>query len=126
MEGKGGREAIAVLGASSNPERYSNRAVLLLLEKGYQVIPVNPAMPDIAGLPPVATLSDIRVAVDTVTLYVNASISSAQEGGLLRLRPRRVIFNPGSENRGLRIKLEAAGVETVEACTLVMLKLGRF
>ncbi|OGS35249.1 MAG: hypothetical protein A2293_09505 [Elusimicrobia bacterium RIFOXYB2_FULL_49_7] len=117
---------IVVLGASANPERYSNQAVARLMEKGYDVIPVNPGRPIVHGLPCLAALSDIRDPVDTVTLYVNPEISNKAAEALCALQPRRVIFNPGSENKELEIKLIKQGINTVTACTLVMLRTGQF
>lgn len=117
---------VAVLGASTKEERYSNKAVKMLLEHGHHPIPVHPAghtVHDIAGL---KSLDDIKTPVDTLTMYVGPNISSKALDAILRLKPRRVIFNPGSENEELAVKLEAAGIEVVRACTLVLLRTDQF
>jgi len=117
---------IAVLGASTNEERYSFKAVRMLKEHNHRPIPVHPAGHTVDGIPGVKALSDITGLVDTVTCYVNDKISDGEFDSILGLKPRRVIFNPGAENENLATKLEAAGIEVVRACTLVMLRTGQF
>lgn len=71
-------------------------------------------------------LASIDVPVDTVTLYVNPAISAPLEADLIALRPRRVIFNPGTESDALMEALKKRGIEVEEACTLVMLATGQY
>jgi len=118
-------QTVAVLGASDNPERFSHMAVVLLKEHGHTVIPVNPALESIEGLPVVKSLREIPAA-DTLTLYVGSARLAPLTEDIVRLRPRRVIFNPGTESPELQTALDAAGIPWVEACTLVMLRTGRF
>lgn len=115
-----------MLGASDKPERYSNRAVRLLLEHGHQVIPVNPRGGVIAGQNVLQKLEQVEGEVDTLTLYVSPRVSSSLEQAILQLHPTRTIFNPGAENPGLRKVLDENGVRTEEACTLVLLHTGQF
>ena len=117
---------VAVVGASPKEGRYSNQAVALLKEHGHDVIPINPAAGTILGLPVVAHLADLTGPVDTVTMYVTEKISNDLKDDLLALKPGRVIFNPGTENSALREALERGGIETLEACTLVLLRTGQF
>lgn len=118
-------QTVAVLGASDNPERYAHRAVLLLREHGHRVLPVNPALEMIAGLPVVKSLNELP-AVDTLTLYVGAARLPAMAEEIVRARPGRVIFNPGTESPELQAALTAAGIPWQEACTLVLLRTGQF
>ena len=120
------KERVVVVGASPKPERYSNRAVRLLIQHGHDVVPIHPAASSIEDLPTVARLKDLNGHVDTVTLYVSAERSSAMEAPLVRLRPSRVIFNPGAENPALAAALNAQGIHTEEACTLVLLNTNQF
>ena len=120
------RQRVIVIGASAKPERYSNRAVRLLIQHGHEVVPVNPAVSSIEGLPVVSRLEDLSGHVDTVTLYVSAERSSALEDAITHLHPDRVIFNPGAENPALRAILEGNGICTEEACTLILLKTEQF
>ena len=118
-------QSVAVPGASDNPERYSNMAVVLLREHGHRVFPIHPALESIAGLPAVKSLRDVP-PVDTLTLYVSAAKLPAMMDDIVRLRPGRVIFNPGTESPELQAALDAAGIPWLEACTLVLLRTGQF
>ena len=117
---------VAILGASNKPERYSHQAVVLLAKKGHAVFPVHPALAEIDGHRVFKRLADIPAPLHTVTMYVSPALSNGLAGELLAARPARVIFNPGTENPELEQQLAAAGVETVRACTLVLLRTGRF
>ena len=117
---------VAVLGASPKEDRYSFKAVHLLKEHGHNPIPVHPAGHTVDGIDGVKSLDDVERGVDTLTLYVNAAISSGQHDKIIALQPRRVVFNPGAENPDLAEKLKDAGIEVVEACTLVMLRTEQF
>jgi len=117
---------VAVIGASDNPERYSYKAVMLLKEKGHAVFPVHPKLQSLEGLPVYSSVKTIPAPIDTITLYVSAELSGKIGDELLNAAPRRIIFNPGAENPALEAKAREKGVETVEACTLVMLKTGQF
>ena len=120
------KQRVVVIGASAKPERYSNRAVRLLMQHGHDVVPVNPANSVIEGLPVVASLEAVTGHVDTATLYLSAQRSSPLADSIVDLHPERVIFNPGAENPGLQAKLEAHGIRTEEACTLVLLNTAQF
>ena len=112
----------AVLGASPKEDRYSFKAVRMLKEHGFTPVPVHPAGHTVDGLEGLKSLDKITDSIDTLTVYVSAKISSAEVKKILKLNPRRVIFNPGAENPELGKELEKAGIEVVEACTLVMLR----
>ncbi len=118
--------AVVVLGASDDPERYSNMAVRLLKAGGFDVIPVHPKLGEVEGIPVVHELAHIRKPVDTVTLYIGPERSATMVKDVIALRPRRVIFNPGTESHTVEMALKEAGIETLMACTLVLLNSGRF
>jgi predicted CoA-binding protein len=117
---------VVVLGASPKPTRYSNMAVRQLRAKGYRVVPVHPRADAIGDLPVVHSLGDIHEKVHTLTLYLGPLHSRGQLDGILALAPERVIFNPGTESPQLASRLQAAGIECLHACTLVMLRSGLF
>ncbi|MDB6132614.1 MAG: CoA-binding protein [Verrucomicrobiales bacterium] len=112
-----------VLGSSTNPSRYSHLAVRKLVQYGHEVIAVGRKPGQIlsveiqTGMPPAE-------GVDTVTLYLNPVNQCPFHDYILGLKPRRIIFNPGTENPELKSLAEAAGIETLAACTLVMLSTG--
>ncbi|MDF7809060.1 CoA-binding protein [Pontiellaceae bacterium B12219] len=120
------KQTVAVLGASPKPERYSNKAIRLLLEHGHDVIPVHPAIDSVEGLPVSRSLLEVVKRVDTLTVYVSAKLSSPLKDEIVQLKPGRVIFNPGTENAELYRALSAAGISFEEACTLVLLNSGQF
>lgn len=116
---------VAILGASDDPEKYAHKAFTFLREKGHEVYPVHPKLKEIEGVRVYASLKDVP-PVDTVTMYVSSKISSAIAPEILAAKPRRIIFNPGAENPELEAQARAAGIETVEACSLVLLRTDRF
>ena len=96
---------IVVLGASENPQRYSNRAQKLLTEHGYHVFPVARVAGEILGVEAVSDLSDVQVPIDTVTIYLRPKILETLIDKIIAAKPRRVIFNPGSESAELALSL---------------------
>ncbi len=122
------KERVVIVGASDKPDRFAYKAFQMLREYGHTPVPVHPRLQTIEGIPVVADLSQVTDPVDTVTLYVGPAISSS--GGmaekLIALKPRRVIFNPGTENPELEKQLQTAGIEPQQACTLVLLRTGSY
>lgn len=119
-------ETVVILGASPKPERYSNKALRLLRNRGHRVIPVHPAIDRIDGLPVKRSLREIDEPVDTLTVYVGPERGEALAEDIVELRPGRVIFNPGTESPYLQDRLAESGIPCVLDCTLVMLDSGRF
>lgn len=114
-----------VLGASDNPDRYSYRAVHQLKKHGHEVVPVGIRKGQVAGLP-IHTDRPAAENVDTVTLYVGPQNQPSWYDYILDLQPKRIIFNPGTENPELERLANARGIQTEEACTLVMLSVGQY
>lgn len=122
-------EVVAVLGASSDPSRYSHKAIDMLKEYGHKPIPINPREDKIQGLETYKTVADLvaqKIKVDTLTMYVNAAISEKYEKDIITLAPTRVIFNPGAESAMLEKSLKQNGIKVENACTLVMLRTNQF
>ncbi|HKP02231.1 MAG TPA: CoA-binding protein [Chthoniobacterales bacterium] len=119
-------ETVAILGASPKPDRYAYKAFELLQEYGHRPVPINPAFADILGEKCYPSISDAPRPIDTVTLYLGEARSNPLIDGIVAAKPRRIIMNPGAENFALAEKAEAAGIEVVEGCTLVMLRTGQF
>jgi predicted CoA-binding protein len=121
---------VAVLGASNNPDRYSYQAVDLLAKNGHTVYPIHPLLIELLGHKAYGNLDALMmnedISLNTLSIYVSPKISSEIEDQILRAKPARVIFNPGSENPDLATKLKAIGSEVLDACTLVMLRTGQF
>ena len=109
---------VLVFGYSENTDRYSNMAYHLLKDYGHEVVTINPRIEQ--------ELVVANQDIHTLALYVNPVVSSKFEIFLTAVRPKRVIFNPGTESIELQKKFEAAGSEVVIGCTLVMLRTGQF
>jgi len=114
-----------VLGATDNPDRYAYKAVHSLKRHGHEVVPVGIRKGQVAGLD-IHTDRPAEAGIDTVTLYVGPQNQPGWYDYILSLKPRRIIFNPGTENPELEQKAQAAGIRTEEACTLVMLSVGQY
>ena len=114
-----------VLGASSKIDRYSNRAVNQLMANGHQVIPIGFENEKINGLQIETAFLPIE-NVNTISLYLNPKRQEAYYDYILSLNPKRIIFNPGTENRDLEQLAKKLNIETIEACTLVMLSVGNY
>ena len=99
-------ENVAVIGASENEERYSYKAIKMLEEYGHNPIPVAPAKEKILGKKAYGCIADIEDNIDTVTVYIGPQRQEKLIEELLKLKPKRVIFNPGTEN------LEAFKIKT--------------
>lgn len=114
-----------VIGASENPERYSYKAIKMLRSHGHSVVAVAPRKGKVADI-------DFNLEIpadlhpDTVTLYINPTIQKEYYDRILALKPRRVIFNPGTENGEFETLVRKNGIEPVEACTLVLLSTNQF
>jgi len=119
-------QTIVILGASHKPERASNRLLNRLLERDITPVLVHTAIETIAGLPVHKTLATVPPGPDILTVYLGAPRSAPLEADILKLAPRKVIFNPGAENPGLETSLNEAGIATENACSLVLLSQGLF
>jgi len=117
---------VVILGASPKPARYAHMAQRDLMAQGYRVIPVHPKVREIEGVPVVHGLRVIADPVHTLTLYLGAARSQGLIDDILRLNPRRVIFNPGSESPELEERLHQHHIPAVHGCTLVMLRTRQF
>ena len=120
------KETVVIIGASSKPERYSNKAQKALVDDGHTVIPFNPGIKEVDGIKVVNDMKNITTKIDTVTLYVGPDRLKPMIGAIIGLKPKRIIANPGTECDEIRLACRAAKIEYLEACTLVMLSTGQF
>ena len=109
-----------VLVASPKPERYAYKAVALLLDNNVDVVAFRRRPGRIRELEFTTDLSSIH-NIHTVTLYLNPMNQVPYYDYIVNLNPRRVIFNPGTENKELQHLLDLQSIEWEEACTLVLL-----
>ena len=116
-----------VLGATTNSARYAYRAVTMLKQNNIEVVPVGIRKGKSAGIT-ILNNWPIISDVHTITLYINATVQKEYYDYILSLQPKRVIFNPGTENSELYGILKKALPDTkIEiACTLVQLSIGNY
>ena len=114
-----------VLGASPNPARYSFMAVRQLLRHGFTPIPLGLRAGEIDGVE-ILTGTPALKNIDTVTLYVGPDRQPDLYEYILGLNPRRLIFNPGTENPELLQLAREKGIDTSQACSLVLLSTGQY
>ncbi len=119
-------ETVGIIGASSKPDRYSNRAQFELMERGHSVVPVSHSDEVILGVPCLRTISSHEGPLDTLTLYISPNRQLEVMPELVAAKPKRVVFNPGTESIDSRRQFESAGILTEENCTLIMLQTGQF
>ena len=114
-----------VIGASDNPARYSNMAIRRLRQHGHDVLAIgrkNSRVGDVQIIKETPLSDDI----DTITLYLNPTHQTEYYDYFLSLNPRRIIFNPGTENDELERLASEKGIQCDEACTLVLLSTGQY
>jgi len=114
-----------IIGASSNPERYSYLAAERLLAHGHEIELIG-KRPDVVFGKIIDTEKKAFNDIDTVTLYLSEKFQHEYYDYIITMKPSRVIFNPGTENPEFEELLKANNIEVVENCTLVMLRTGRF
>jgi uncharacterized protein len=114
-----------VLGASANPSRYSYLAVNKLREHEHPVVAIGRTTAIVSDIP-VQSETEPIPDLDTVTMYLNPANQKNYYNFILEQHPKRVIFNPGAENPEFEKILEGKGIQTVEACTLVLLTTGQY
>ena len=114
-----------VLGASSNPGRYSYLAVNKLRRYGHPVVAIGKRKGQVDDVP-IETDHIPVTDVDTITLYLNPNNQKEYYDYIMDLNPKRIIFNPGTENDELIRHAKENGIEPVIGCTLVMLSVGTY
>ncbi len=114
-----------VLGASINPNRYSYIAIQRLVENKYEVRAVGRREGNVSGINIFKTKKLFK-NIDTVSLYLGAANQVEYYDYILKLNPRRVLFNPGTENNELEEILSQYNIAFERACTLVLLSIGAY
>ena len=114
-----------IMGASTNPERYACKAANSLLNHGHEIELVGQKEGEIRENRVHTDYPDFE-GIDTVTMYVGPKNQPSLYDYILKQKPRRIIFNPGAENAEFEAIAQAKGIETEEACTLVLLSIGQY
>ena len=119
-------KTVGILGASNKEERYSRMAQEILMDRGYDVVPISFRGGDILGVKSYKSIDDVPQKIDTLTVYVSPKHIEQYVEEICRSDIRRVIFNPGTESDSIRKRIQESGKLVVEACTIVMLKTEQF
>lgn len=114
-----------ILGASTNPQRYSFLAANRLVNHGYPIVMLGLKEGQVAENQ-IQTGKPILNDIDTVTLYIGPAHQPEWYEYIINLQPKRVIFNPGTENEEFEQLLKKEGIEAIEACTLVLISIGDY
>lgn len=112
---------VGIIGASDNPDRYAFLAAESLKRRGFEILLINPYKKSILGEPCYTSLLEAPLRAETVTVYVNPERFKGHLKSIIELKPRRIIFNPGTESPECYPTLQEIGTQVVEGCTLVML-----
>ena len=120
------QENVAIIGASEKQDRYAYKALKMLLDHDHKAFGVNPFGGSALEHTFFKKCSEIPEAIDTITLYVGPARLDKMIDDLLLLKPKRIIFNPGTESENAIAKTKEAGVDVIIACTLVMLSTNQF
>lgn len=114
-----------IIGASPNPSRYAYKAANMLKRFNHEIVNVGIKKGEVAGVE-IEKPDQIHTDIDTITLYIGPALQSQYHDYILATKPKRVIFNPGTENYELEKLLDQHNIEPVEACTLVLLSTGQY
>jgi predicted CoA-binding protein len=119
MTGRG--RTVAVVGASSAPHKFGNKAVRAYLRQGWTVYPVNPneAGAKIEGLTVYPSLAAVPGSIDRVSLYVPPAVGITLLDDIKQAAPKELFLNPGTESDDLVARAEALGLDPIQACSIV-------
>ncbi len=116
-----------IIGSTTHPWKYAQQAASMLNAASHPFIPVGIREGEVFGEKILNIYDEPAIPeVDTITLYINPNKQKQWYNYLLSLKPKRIIFNPGTENQEFKLMAENEGIECLEACTLVMLSIGNF
>ena len=114
-----------VLGASTKPERYAYKAIESLVVKGHSVLAIGQHAGEVSGSKIQTKLIPVK-NIDTVTLYLNPLRQRDYYNYIIEAKPKRVVFNPGTENPQFYQLLQSNGIAVEVACTLVLLATNQY
>src|SRR5262245_17854813 len=111
--------SIAVIGASSNREKYGNKALRAWIARGYTVYPINPNENEVEGIPTFASVTDVPNAIDQATLYVPPEVGIRVLEDVHQKGIQKIFVNPGAGSPELMERAAILGIEAIEACSII-------
>jgi predicted CoA-binding protein len=112
-------KVVAVIGASSHPHKFGNRAVRAFLKQGYTVVPINPNEPEVEGLKTYPSVLDVPGTIDMASFYVPPEIGERVIDDVARKGIAEVWFNPGAESDALIARARSLGIQPIVACSVI-------
>lgn len=114
-----------IIGATTKPEKAAFKAIQMLVDRGHSVLALGQNMGEVAGIK-IKTKAIPVTNIDTVSMYINATRQRDYYNYIVEAKPKRVIFNPGTENPEFYQLLELNNIKVEVACTLVLLTLNKY
>jgi predicted CoA-binding protein len=112
-------KTVAVIGASSNPRKFGNRAVRAFRRQGYTVVPINPHELEVEGLKTFKSVLDVPGTIDMATIYVPPEIGEQVIEEIARKKIPEVWLNPGAESDALIARARALDIQPIVACSII-------
>jgi predicted CoA-binding protein len=112
-------KTVAVVGASSNRDKFGNKALRAFEHRGYTVIPINPTEAEVEGHPAFKSVLDVPGAIDLATIYVPAPVGVRVMDDLAKKGIPEVWLNPGADDRQVVEKAQSLGLKTVRQCSII-------
>jgi uncharacterized protein len=112
-------KTVAVIGASSNRQKFGNKALRAFVQRGYTVIPINPTEAEVEGHRAFASVLDVPGTIDMATLYVPAPVGMRVMDDLVKKGVPEVWLNPGADDRTVVEKAHSLGLKTVQHCSII-------
>ncbi len=110
---------VAVIGASTNRQKFGNRAVRAYRDQGYTVIPINPHEAEVEGLTAYASVLDVPGPIDMASMYLQPAIGEQVIAEIARKGIPEVWINPGAESDELIARARALGIQPIVACSIM-------
>jgi predicted CoA-binding protein len=112
-------KTVAVIGASSNRQKFGNKALRAFMQRGYTVIPINPTETEVEGCPAFRSVLDVPGAIDLATLYVPGPVGVKVMDDLAKKGVPEVWLNPGADDRAVVDKARSLGLKAVQHCSII-------
>jgi predicted CoA-binding protein len=112
-------KVVAVIGASSNRNKFGNRAVRAFQQQGYTVVPINPHEAEVEGLKSYASVMDVPGPIDMASIYLPPEIGEQVIDEIARKGIPEVWLNPGAESDALIARARALHIQPIVACSII-------
>ncbi|GMU37353.1 MAG: CoA-binding protein [Phycisphaerae bacterium] len=112
-------QTVAVVGASADRAKYSNKAVRAYLARGWTVYPVNPKGGVIEGLPVLRSVREAPTPLHRVTLYLPPALGMQVLADIAAAKPDEFFVNPGAESDALVAEAHRLGLDPILACSII-------